>query len=140
MYGVMYYFSKTLETFKGEELLSIQNFVMALIMFVAFAMLVSALAIILASRAKSFKEAQSTVEPLTIVNMIPMFISTFGTKLNTTLSLIPLLNVNLMLSDIISNTVNMKYFILIIVSNIVFIYIALNAIAKLYKSDKILFS
>ena len=140
MYGVMYYLSKTLETFKGIELLSVQNFILALIMFVVYSMFVSAVAIIIASSAKSFKEAQSAIEPLTIVNMIPMFMSMFGTKLDTTISLIPFININLMLSDIISNTVNMQYFILTIISNIVFIYIALNAIVKLYKSDKILFS
>ena len=140
MYGVMYYLSKTLETFKGIELLSVSNFILALIMFVVYSMFVSAVAIIIASSAKSFKEAQSAIEPLTIVNMIPMFMSMFGTKLDTTMSLIPFININLMLSDIISNTVNIQYFMLTIISNIVFIYIALNAIVKLYKSDKILFS
>ena len=72
--------------------------------------------------------------------MVPMMMSVFGTKLDTTLSLIPFININLMLSDIISNTVNMQYFILTIISNIVFICIALRAISNLYKSDKILFS
>ena len=140
MYGVMYYLSKTLETFRGIELLSVQNFILALVMFIIFSMFVSAVAIIIASNAKSFKEAQSAIEPLTIVNMIPMFMSIFGTKLDTTISLIPFININLMLSDIISNTANIQYFILTIISNIVFIYIALRAIVKLYKSDKILFS
>ena len=140
MYGVMYYSAQTLETFKGVEMLSLPNLIMALVMFIIFAMFISAVAIILSSSAKSFKEAQSKVEPLSILNMVPMMMSMFGTKLDITMSLIPFINVNLMLSDIISNTVNMQYFILTIVSNIVVIYISLKAISKLYKSDKILFS
>ncbi len=140
MYGVLYYLSGTLETFKGMELLTAQNIMLAVIMFIVFAMLISAIAIIMASRAKSFKEAQNTTQPLTFLSIIPMFLSMMGTKLNFTLSLIPFVNVNLLLSDIISNTVNMRYFMITVVSNIVFIFIVMKAVIKLFKSDKILFS
>ena len=140
MYGVLYYLSGTLETFKGMELLTVQNIILAIIMFIVFAMLISAIAIIMASRAKSFKEAQNTTQPLTFISMIPMFLSFMGIKLNSTLSLIPFINVNLLVSDIISNTVNMRYFMITVVSNIVFIFIAMKAVIKLFKSDKILFS
>ena len=109
-------------------------------MFIVFSMLISAIAIVMASSAKSFKEAQNSTQPLAFISMIPMFLSMMGTNLNTTLSLIPFVNVNLLLADIISNTVNIQYFLITIVSNIVFIFIVLKAVIKLYKSDKILFS
>ena len=69
-----------------------------------------------------------------------MFISMMGTKLDTTLSLVPFLNVSLMITDIMSNTVNMHYYILMVFSNLIFITLILKSIIKLYKSDKILFS
>ena len=72
--------------------------------------------------------------------MIPMFLSMMGTKLDMILSMIPFVNVNLLLSDIISNAVNMQYFMITIISNIVFIIIVMKAVIKLFKSDKILFS
>ena len=72
--------------------------------------------------------------------MIPMFLSMMGTKLDSTLALIPFVNVNLLLSDIISNTVNMQYFMITIIANIVFVFIVMKAVTKLFKSDKILFS
>ena len=140
MYGVLYYLSGKLETFNGMKLLTVSSFVLALILFVLFAMLISALSIMIASKAKSFKEAQNSTQPLAFISLIPMFISMMGTKLNLTLSLIPFINVNLLLNEIISNSVNMKYFALSMLSNIVFIFAVLKAVTKLYKSDKILFS
>ncbi len=140
MYGVLLYLSKNLESFKGMELLSVQNIFLAIIMFIVFAMLISAIAIVMASKAKSFKEAQNSTQPLAFISMIPMFLSMMGTKLDSTLALIPFVNVNLLLSDIISNTVNMQYFMITIVANIVFVFIVMKAVIKLFKSDKILFS
>ena len=140
MYGVLYYLSGKLETFNGMELLTAKSFGLALIVFILYAMLISALSIMIASKAKSFKEAQNSTQPLAFVSLIPMFISMMGTKLSATLALIPFINVNLLLNDIISNSVNMQYFALATLSNIVFIFIVLKAVIKLYKSDKILFS
>ena len=140
MYGVLYFLTGKLESFDGMELLTIGNFILALIVFILYSMLISALSIMIASRAKSFKEAQNSTQPLAFVSMIPMFISMMGTKLDMTFSLIPFINVNLLLNDIISNSINMQYFALASISNIVFIFILLKAVVKLYKSDKILFS
>ena len=140
MYGVLLYLSKNLETFKGMELLSVQNILLAIIIFIVFGMLISAITIVVASRAKSFKEAQNFTQPLVFLSMIPLFLSMMGTKLDYTLALIPFVNVNLLLADIISNTVNIQYFIVTIVANIVFVFIVMKAVIKLFKSDKILFS
>jgi sodium transport system permease protein len=140
MYGVLLYLSHTLESFQGMELLTIKNIILAIIMFIVFSMLISAIAIVMASRAKSFKEAQNSTQPLAFVSIIPMFLSMMGTNLDFKLSLIPFINVNLLLADIISNTVNMQYFFITIISNVVFVFIVLKAVIRLYKSDRILFS
>lgn len=140
MYAVLYYLSGTLETFSGMELLSMQSIILLIIIFVMFSMLVSALAIVVASKAKSFKEAQNSSQPLSFLCLVPMFISMMEIELDTTLSLIPFINVSLLINQIISNSVNMQYFVIMVISNIVFISVLLKAISKLYKSDKILFS
>lgn len=140
MYTVLYYMSGKLETFTGMELLTAQSIILLLIIFAIFSMLVSALAIVVASKAKSFKEAQNSSQPLSFLCLIPMFISIMGIELNTTLALIPFVNVSLLINQIISNSVNMQYFAIMVISNIAFIFILLKAISKLYKSDKILFS
>ena len=140
MYAVLYYFSGKLESFSGMELLTVKSIILVLITFVVFSMLVSALAIVIASKAKSFKEAQNSSQPLSFLCLVPMFISMMEIELNTTLALIPFVNVSLLINQILANAVNMQYFMIMVVSNIVFIYIILKAISKLYKSDKILFS
>ena len=140
MYAVIYYYTTISELFAGVQLLSVQNLVLSIIVFVLYSMLICAISIVLASGKKTFKEAQSATNPISIVAMIPMFLVMMGTKLNITLACIPFINVTLLVNDIMANTVNIQYLLITIVSNIVFIVIALNAIAKLYKSDKILFS
>lgn len=140
LYTVTYFLSKSLETFKGMEMLTLQNIILVLIIFIVYAMLISAISIVVASKAKSFKEAQNSTQPLTFLSIIPMFVSSMGVQLDTTLALIPFINVNLILSDIIANSVNMHFFTLAIFSNLIFTTIVLKLIIKLYKSDKILFS
>lgn len=50
MYTVLYYMSGKLETFTGMELLTAQSIILLLIIFAIFSMLVSALAIVVASK------------------------------------------------------------------------------------------
>ena len=132
--------SQKLETFSGIELLSLKSIILMLIIFVVFSMLVSALAIVIASKSKSFKEAQNSTQPLSFLCLIPMFISMMKIEFTTTFAIIPFINVSLLIEQVLVNTVNMQYFMIMVVSNIAFIYIVLKAISKLYKSDKILFS
>lgn len=140
MYGVLYVLSGKLASFRTMELLSTKSFVFALIVFVLYSMLISALAIMIASKARSFKEAQNAAQPLAFISLIPMFITMMGTKLSASLALVPFINVYLLLNDIISNSADLQHFAITAISNLVFMLIVLKAVAKLYRSDKILFS
>ena len=140
MYTVLYYLSGKLETFKGMELLSFPSIILLIIIFIMFSMLVSAMAIAVASKAKSFKEAQNASQPLSFISIVPMIISMMGIELNTILAMIPFVNVSLLITQIIYNSVNMKYFIIMVISSLIFIYVLLKSISKLYKSDDILFN
>ena len=56
--------------------------------------------------AKSFKEAQSLISPLSFIVIVPVFIGMLpGITLNTTTALIPVLNVSLATKEIISGTI-----------------------------------
>lgn len=140
MYGTVYVLSEKLESLEGMELISLKNLIFTLIMFVMFSMLVSALSIVIASRAKSFKEAQNATQIIQLIAMAPMFLSILEVKSSVIWSLIPFFNINFLLSDVISNSLNMNHFILMILSNLIFVIVILKAIIKVYKSDKILFS
>lgn len=132
--------AKNLESFKDIQLLSVNSFVLIMISLIVFSLLISALAIMVCSKAKSFKEAQNLAEPLSFVSIIPMFFSMAGIKISTLISSIPFVNVALIINDIMSGKIDMINFSIMIISSIIFIVILLKLISKLFKSDKILFS
>jgi sodium transport system permease protein len=69
------------------------------------ALLVSAVMMILASFARTFKEGQSMVSPFYVVIMIPlMFLSSPGLEFTTKLALIPIMNVTMMFREAIQGT------------------------------------
>jgi len=69
------------------------------------ALLVSAVMMILASFARTFKEGQSMVSPFYVVIMIPlMFLSAPGIEFTTKLALIPIMNVTMMFREAIQGT------------------------------------
>ena len=66
------------------------------------ALLVSAVMMILASFARTFKEGQSMVSPFYVVIMVPlMFLSAPGTEFTPKLALIPIMNVTMMFREAI---------------------------------------
>ena len=138
-YSVIYILSSKLESFQSLELLSFQNIICALVLFIIYSMLVSAASIALASNAKSFKEAQNATQTLSLLPMVPLLLTMAGIESSFTIACIPFINVNLLLADIMSNSLNLNYFIIAIVSTILCIVITLKIVSMLYKSDKILF-
>ena len=96
--------------------------------------------IALASNAKSYKEANSSLASLNLIPAIPMFLPMFGIKTNLTLSFIPLISQGLILNDIYSSNINTTYLIIMFVSSIVYIIVLIILISKQYKSEKVLFS
>jgi sodium transport system permease protein len=69
------------------------------------ALLVSAVMMILASFARTFKEGQSMVSPFYVVIMMPlMFLSAPGMEFTTKLALIPIMNVTMMFREAIQGT------------------------------------
>ena len=140
MYTVLYILSGRLTIFENFVALSAGTIALILLSFICFAILISAASIMLTSRTKSFKEAQNSIQPLTFISIVPMFLSIMGTKMTATYAMIPFLNITLLLADILKGTVNIKYYLIMVASTIVIAALLIRGISKLYKSDKILFS
>lgn len=86
-----------------------------------FAGMLSAMVI----RAKSFKEAQSMVTPMTFVIIIPAIIATIpGIELNWQTSFIPVLNIALATKEIIAGTINIFQYAAVVLSLIVLALVA----------------
>jgi len=140
MYGIIIYFAKTKETLAGIEMMPVLNLVFVIVLIIIYALLVSAIAIALSSNKKSFKESQSSTTVLNILPMAAMFLPMMGVDLNIKLACIPGINVCYLLNTVMTNSINFTYFALTVVTNLVFMYVGLKIVSKIYKSDKVLFS
>ncbi len=89
---------------------------MLLPLCVFFAGMISALVV----KAKSFKEAQSIVSPFTFIIILPAVLALVpGIELTWTTAMIPILNIALATKEIISETINMGHFVLIVGSLVI---------------------
>ena len=112
----------------------------SLIVIIAYSFFISGLCIAIASKAKTFKEAQSALTPLTFISFFPGMIAFMvGIKTTNLLALVPFLNFTLIFTDINMGNINVLNIILLTVSTAVYISIVLAIIIKQYKSEKVLF-
>lgn len=128
--------------FAGNDLtLTKETLLYAIIVIISFSLLISGLCIAIASKFKTFKEAQSALTPITFIAFFPGMIA-YMTNLKTTplLSMIPFLNYTMLFTDISSGTFNLLNILLMLISTIIVIAIILLLIIKEYKSEKVLFS
>ena len=124
-----------------ELLLTGKELIFSIIVIITYSLLISGLCVAIASKSKTFKEAQSALTPLTFISFFPGMIAfMMNIKMTAVLAIIPFLNQSLIFRDITNNNFNILHVILMVVSSIVFISIVLYIIIKQYKSEKVLFS
>ena len=127
--------------YEGMNLmLSLLSLIFAVIVIISYSFLISGLCIAIASKSKSFKEAQSALTPLTFISFFPSMIAfMMGITTTNLYALIPFINYTLIFTDITSGITNYTHIILMLASTIIIIAIVLKVIIKEYKSEKVLF-
>lgn len=130
------------DIYKDTDLmLSPMGLIFAGIVIVTYSLLISGLNIAVASKCKTFKEAQSALTPVMFISFFPGMIAfLINLKTSTLLSLIPFLNFSLIFTDITNGDVNYLHILLMLISTIAIIIVVLGIIIKQYKSEKILFT
>ncbi len=142
MMGSLWIANSSFEIYKDVNLmLSGEAIVFAMVVILAYSFLISGLCIAVASKSKTFKEAQSALTPLTFISFFPGMIA-FMVDVDSSvlLSLVPFLNYTLLFENIIVGTIQPLQIICMLLSTIVIIAIVLVVIIKQYKSEKILFN
>lgn len=119
---------------------TLMKILMSILIIAATALIVSGMAIAIASRAKTFKEAQSSLQPLSFLALITMFLPMLGIKTNALISLIPLVNQGMLLNDLFNAEINYLNIGIMFASSVIFIILIIYFIAKQYRNEKILFS
>lgn len=110
-----------------------------IIICIVASFLIGAIAIVLTSSAKTYKEAQAAGQILQIVCIAPMILSYINISSTIAFYLIPILSHTTILMDLYSGNINYLNLFLTIGSTLVYIVIMLYFLIKKFKSEKVLF-
>jgi sodium transport system permease protein len=127
---------------EGSMLLtiSLKGVVAVFVMALPVAVLFSAALLTIALFAKSYKEAQSYLTPLTFIVIIPAVASLLpGVELNARLAVVPILNTSLICKEIVTGTYHWNYIALIFASTCVYAAAALFIAVKMFQREDVLF-
>lgn len=111
----------------------------SIIVILSASLFISGLAFFLTSRSKTFKEAQSKVQFLNMVCIIPLFVSLLEVTLSKVYYLIPICNFEQILSDLFTNHIDMINLFTTLTSTVVYIIIVIFVISKTYNQEEVLF-
>ena len=126
-----------LQTF--QEIINFKFIIMLLLMLMPLTFFFAGILTLLVSQAKSFKEAQSIVTPMTFVIIIPAMIALMpGMSLSWETAFIPILNVALATKQIISGAIQLPMYIAIVLSLILIAIIAIYISHHQFSKEKMI--
>ncbi len=130
------------EMFKGGGITyNVPTILCGIALIIAYGILISGISIAVASKSKTFKEAQSSLTLVMFLSFFPgMICSMISVKTTLGLALVPFLNTALIFNDATTGVFNITNIAAAFVSSIIYIAIVLYVIIKQYKSEKVLFS
>lgn len=141
---VAYLYSTMTALSDGANELVLATFVPAILItvvcVVAFALFISAVTMIVCAFAKSFKEANNYVTPISLVVMLTGYVGIIPTiELSSTTALVPVVNICLLIKNLLVFKYDFTLIVLVLLSNIIYAFIAVWVLAKIYNSESILF-
>lgn len=117
-----------------------ENIIIGILICLAASLLISGLAILLTANSKSYKEAQMASQVLTMITIVPMFISMLNISIISKLYyVIPIISHVQILMDIFTTKINYSNIFLCLLSSIIISIIIIDIIIKKFKSEKVLF-
>ena len=143
---VSVYLYKTFELTGGGAVTDINfaslipAFIISMFCVFAFAMFVSAVAMCVCSFAGSFKEANNYITPLSLIVIFTGYIAFIpGITLTLPLAFVPVANICLLIKELLSFNMEAALLPVVLVSNILYAFVAISVLGKLYRSDAVLF-
>lgn len=112
----------------------------SVVCIIAFALFMSALVMCVCAFAKSFKEANNYITPLTLVVLLTAYIGFIpNIELDTKMALVPVANICLLMKDLLVFKYDFTLILLVLLSNVIYAFIAVWLLGKIYNSESILF-
>jgi sodium transport system permease protein len=120
--------------------LDLKTVLSVFLMALPVAVLFSAALMTIALFAKTYKEAQSYLTPMTFVVIIPAVAAMLpGVELTSKLALVPILNVSLLCKELVTGTYHWNFIAIIFSSTCVYAAFALFLAIKMFQRESVLF-
>ena len=144
MGGVTVYMYKLVSSVTGVQTLRLGRFIPPIIICIlcifAFAIFMSAASMCVCAFAKSYKEANNYITPLTLVVMLASFVGFIpNVELTPKLALAPVANICLLLKELFAFKYNLTTIMLVLVSNVIYGILTVMLLARVYNSESVLF-
>nr|WP_307188765.1 ABC transporter permease [Caldicellulosiruptor naganoensis] len=112
-----------------------------LIVVILTAIIFAAIEVAIAAYARSFKEGQTYLSPISIIVVIPPYLTMYKmpNELTSTYFVLPLVNAISILKELIYDIINLQHLALFVVSSLVYIAISISFASKMFENEKVLF-
>lgn len=131
--------AKNMFTMYEEFSISFVAIIFGIIICILASFLISGLATLITSSAKTYKEAQASGQILNYLCIIPIFMSYLEFSVTSTMYFIPILNYTTILLELYTGNFEYINLFITIVSTIVYVVLILWFMIKRFKSEKVLF-
>lgn len=123
--------------------INVSTVLITLVLMASFAVFVSGLCIACCSNAKSFKDAQSSLSPINFITIVPMILQFMKISVDAKLALVPIVSHAMLINEVITCGISADAImgtVISVASTLVYSVALIFVIAKLYKSEKVLFA
>ncbi len=144
-FSVLHRFTENSGSQRGEAAafllhLGLKTVLSVFIMALPLAVFFSATLMTIALFAKTYKEAQSYLTPMTFVVIVPAIAAMLpGVELTPKLALIPILNMSLLCKELVAGTYHWNFIAIIFVSTCFYAAVALFLAIKMFQRESVLF-
>lgn len=145
MGGVAVYMFATIQSLSdGAAKFKLSTFIPAILIsivcIIAFALFMSAVVMCVCAFAKSFKEANNYVTPVTLVVMLTGYIGFIpNVELTSKTALIPVANICLLMKTLLVFKYDFQLILIVLLSNIIYAFVSVWFLSRIYNSESILF-
>lgn len=125
---------------KAMSALGLVDLLLILAMLIPLTMIFASALLSLSIYARSFKEAQNYIGPMSILVFVPLALALLpGVELTWKTALIPMTNISLCIKELVKGTIDMGILSLVIVSTIVLASVLIAFCVRWFQREKVLF-
>ena len=125
---------------KAMSALGFADLMLILAMLIPLTMIFASALLSLSIYARSFKEAQNYIGPMSILVFVPLALALLpGVELNWKTALIPMTNISLCIKELVKGTIDMGILSLVIASTVVLAGVLIAFCVSWFQREKVLF-